>query len=152
MTTPPGPSPEALLREIATLNFRLEEAQSKLEAIRSRAVDALECAERPYHEVVDRMTEGATRGEQARMLAESQRIAKIGSWQYDFHDPILWSDETYRIYGVDPATFTPGLENLFGLIHPEDRPALEAWQTACAAGEPVGELVFRRILPDGTLR
>ncbi len=67
MTTP-SPSPAALLSEIATLKLRLEEAEGTLEAIHSGAVDALliggrvftlEGAEQPYHELVDRMTEGA---------------------------------------------------------------------------------------------
>lgn len=66
--TPSSPIQTALLSEIETLRLRLEEAEGTLEGIRSGAVDALviggqvyslESAERPYHELVDRMTEGA---------------------------------------------------------------------------------------------
>ncbi len=62
------PKRAALLREIETLRGRLEEAESTLAAIHSGAVDALligdqvftlESAERPYHELVDHMREGA---------------------------------------------------------------------------------------------
>ena len=65
---PTQPTRAALLRELETLTWRLEEAESTLAAIHSGAVDALligdqvftlEGAERPYHELVDRMREGA---------------------------------------------------------------------------------------------
>ena len=37
-------------------------------------------------------------------LAEAQRIARIGSWEWDVGpDVLIWSDEIYRIFGVDPA-------------------------------------------------
>jgi signal transduction histidine kinase len=44
------------------------------------------------------------------------------------------------------------VESLFGLIHPDDRPALQAWMAACAAGEKPCPLEFRILLPDGTIR
>ncbi|HET6227646.1 MAG TPA: response regulator [Bacteroidia bacterium] len=55
-------------------------------------------------------------------LEEAQKIAHIGSWELDFKNyTFKWSDELYRIYGVDPATFTPTIENFIGFIHPEDK-------------------------------
>ena len=85
-------------------------------------------------------------------LRRAQEIAKLGSWRYDLTDPISWSDELYRIYGVSPDTFTPTVENFLKLIHPDDRPAMQAWIQACSADEKPGELEFRIILPDGTVR
>ena len=53
---------------------------------------------------------------------------------------------------VAPETFTLNAETFLNLIHPEDRPALQRWVAACAAGEKPGELEFRALLPDGSVR
>lgn len=38
------------------------------------------------------------------LLASAQRIARLGSWEYDLNSQkILWSEETFRIYGIDPS-------------------------------------------------
>jgi PAS domain S-box-containing protein len=87
-----------------------------------------------------------------RLLSESQRIAHIGSWSWDLTGPINWTDETYRIYGVSPETFTPTVESLVNLVHPEDQLAMQRWIVACGAGQSPDDLEFRRILPDGSVR
>ena len=90
--------------------------------------------------------------ENGYILAESQRIGHIGSWHYDLKRQLSWSDETYRIYRVSPDSFTPTVEALVSLIHADDRQAMEAWITACAAGEKPGPLEFRIVTPDGSIR
>ncbi len=91
-------------------------------------------------------------GEKENLLSESQRIAHIGSWSYAIGGQLTWSDETYRIYGVSPDTFTPDAESFINLIHPDDRPAMQRWVTECLAGERPGDLEFRAIMPDGAVR
>lgn len=87
------------------------------------------------------------------LLLESQRIARLGSWHYVLTTGKLsWSDEAYRIYGVSPDTFTPNVESLLNMIHPDDRPAMQAWIANCAADKKPDTLEFRIILPDGTVR
>ena len=90
--------------------------------------------------------------EKEHLLSESQRIAHIGSWSWDLTGPITWTDETYCIYGVSPETFTPTIESLVNLLHPEDRSAMQQWLEACGAGQSPDELEFRAILPDGSVR
>jgi PAS domain S-box-containing protein len=98
-----------------------------------------------------KQVEGAL-SEKAHFLSESQRVGRVGSWMWDMTGPISWSDELYGIYGVSRDTFSPTVESLIGLIHPDDRPAMQAWIAACAAGEKPGELEYRVIAPDGTTR
>ncbi len=91
--------------------------------------------------------------EKEHLLLESQRIAHLGSWTYDPTQPtgpIVWSVELYRVYGVSPDAFTPTVASLLELIVPEDRPAMQSWIAACAAGEKPGELVITQ--PGGTPR
>ena len=100
------------------------------------------------------------RGEEAlrekeRRLSESQRIAHIGSWTCDLRDParkLAWSEELYRLYGVSPDAFTPTIGSLLNLIIPEDRSVIEKWLSACAAGKKPGDVEFRLMLTDGSVR
>jgi len=43
-----------------------------------------------------------------RRLVEAQRVARIGSWEWDLAtDVITWSDEHYRLFGVERDQFEP---------------------------------------------
>ena len=85
-------------------------------------------------------------------LKKAQKIAKLGSWRYELSGRISWSEELYRVYEVSPETFTPTVESLIGLIYPADRPLMQEWLRACAAGEKPGELVFRTVSRGGGIR
>lgn len=57
-----------------------------------------------------------------KLLSESQKIARMGSWRYDFSSgEVEWSDGVYEIYKLSPDSFKPTLENCLNIIHPEDR-------------------------------
>ena len=87
------------------------------------------------------------------ILSESQRIAQVGSWSWDLATGALtWTPETYRLHGVSPDTFVPSRETLLGLLHPDDRAAMQKWLSACLAGEEPSDLEFRATLPDGSVR
>jgi PAS domain S-box-containing protein len=66
------------------------------------------------------------RAEQAR-LAEVQRLAQLGSWEWDVVSNIVsWSDELFRIFGRDPATFGASYQAFLECVHPADRDAVNA--------------------------
>jgi PAS domain-containing protein len=55
-------------------------------------------------------------------LAEAQRMAHIGSWDWDIpSDTVHWSEELYRIFGLEPGKFQANYESYLEQIHPEDR-------------------------------
>jgi DNA-binding CsgD family transcriptional regulator len=57
------------------------------------------------------------------------RTAGRGVWNV-ITGEMIWSPETFQIYGFDPATTTPSMELLFGIIHPADRAGIaEAVET-----------------------
>ena len=62
----------------------------------------------------------------AERLAQAQDIANMGSWTYDLDTgEMTWSDQMYRVYGVDPDDFTPTLESIFERIHKSERAKVE---------------------------
>lgn len=87
-------------------------------------------------------------------LAEAQRIAHLGSFEYDaVSRRTLWSDEEYRIYGLDPAGSSPVYNELLArCIHPDDVDRLHQTFSAALASGSVYELEHRIVHPDGGVR
>ncbi|MBL3589617.1 MAG: response regulator [gamma proteobacterium endosymbiont of Lamellibrachia anaximandri] len=58
----------------------------------------------------------------AQKLAEAQRISHTGNWSHDLiTGKLYWSEEVFRIFGVDPEAFDLEYELYLGLVHPDDR-------------------------------
>jgi PAS domain S-box-containing protein len=82
-----------------------------------------------------------------------QRVTSIGSAAIDFRTGKWnWSDETYRIYGVDRANFTPSRNALGSLVHPEDRDTLLAAPNLARQGITPEPIEYRIMRPDGAER
>jgi PAS domain S-box-containing protein len=95
--------------------------------------------------------ETALRRSQA-YLAEAQRLSLTGSFSWrPASDTITWSEETYRIFGLD-RTVTPTLELVRQRVHPADVPSFEL-AVARAVREGT-DLAFehRLLLPDGSVK
>ena len=61
-----------------------------------------------------------------KQLAESQRIAHIGSWEHNLTTgQVFWSDELFRLLGLDPKTDPGDFRMFFDMMHPDDQPALK---------------------------
>jgi diguanylate cyclase (GGDEF)-like protein/PAS domain S-box-containing protein len=62
-----------------------------------------------------------------KRLQRSQEIAHLGSWEFDIVNNILtWSDEVYRIFGLQPREINATYEACLEAMHPDDRAAVDA--------------------------
>jgi PAS domain S-box-containing protein len=60
-----------------------------------------------------------------RRLAEAQRIARVGSWEWDVErDMITASAELHELYGLDPEAFPARYADFLAMVHPDDLPAV----------------------------
>lgn len=60
-------------------------------------------------------------------LTRAQSAAKIGTWEWDVLTNLSdWSDETFNLYGLNPAETTPSFENWLASVSPEDRATVTA--------------------------
>jgi PAS domain S-box-containing protein len=86
-------------------------------------------------------------------LIEAQTVALIGSWDWDIvGDTLWWSQELYRIYGLEAGSWTTSYENFLGCVHPEDRELVNTTvRTALKTGAAF-TLEHRVIRPDGRVR
>lgn len=85
-------------------------------------------------------------------LVEAQRVAHVGSWEWDIHrNTLWWSEELYRIYGVDPDDLS-GYETYLTRLHPADRERVDGTvRQALADGRPF-TFEHRIVRPDGSVR
>jgi PAS domain S-box-containing protein len=84
-------------------------------------------------------------------LSEGQRLAHMGSWAFN-DSGHYWSEELYKIYGLDPKKGTPTVEQYLALVHPQDR-AFIAKSIKLMLDEHHGyDHIERVIRPDGQLR
>lgn len=88
------------------------------------------------------------------ILAEAQSIARVGSWDLNIRTKVLaWSDEIYRIFGLQPHEFPASYESFLSMIHPEDRQrVIEAVSASVADSKVPYDIMHRIIRPDGEER
>lgn len=99
-----------------------------------------------------RRAEQALLHSQAAYLSEAQKLSRTGSFGWNLAtDEIFWSDETFRIFGVDRAQ-PISIELIRGRTHPDDRQRLDDVVAAAAAARRGFDLEHRLLMPDGTVR
>jgi PAS domain S-box-containing protein len=99
----------------------------------------------------ERLTEELRLNE--RYLSEGQRLAHMGSWAFNPAGFFAyWSEELFHIYGLDPQTGAPTLEQYLATIHPHDRDFMAGTIKRMIAEQSGCDVRKRIICPDGKLR
>ncbi|HEU4747944.1 MAG TPA: response regulator [Gemmatimonadaceae bacterium] len=105
------------------------------------------------HDVTERRIneEGLRRSRE--QLAEAQHVAALGSFEWVIaSDTVVWSDETFRLFGVLPGSFVPSYSTFMSYVHPEDRHLLEdALQSAMSEGQAFA-VEYRAVRSDKSVR
>ena len=85
----------------------------------------------------------------AERLGRAQEIARLGSWEYDLEaGTMVWSDQMYRLFGVDPDDFAPSVERVTAFLPPDDRARFEAALARVRDGEDSFRLEHRLLPAD----
>ncbi|XZO00170.1 MAG: PAS domain S-box protein [Microcoleus sp.] len=104
-------------------------------------------------DITDRKLAESGIRESQRQLKEAQRLAHVGNWELDATtETVTWSEELFRIFGLEPAATAPTRAQQVALIHPED---VELWETEIQRGVDFGipfDFDFRVYRPNGSLR
>lgn len=86
-------------------------------------------------------------------LAEAQKIARLGNWDWDISDNNLyWSDEIYRIFGLKPREFGATYEAFLERVHAEDRDMVVHAVDQALYNNQNYSIDHRIVLADGCVR
>lgn len=135
------------------------DTESVLEGLRAGADDYLEAPYEPMRfiakvaRLIERKRIEETIRKSEESLARAQRVAHIGSWDWDLlTNTVRWSDEMYHIYGVSKDEFAPTLEAALRFTHPDDLSKVnQSLKVALKEHTPLN-IDFRIIRPDGRVR
>ncbi|MBW3571810.1 MAG: PAS domain-containing protein, partial [Gemmatimonadetes bacterium] len=104
-------------------------------------------------DVTERVRAEEERRRSETLLRETERIAHIGSWEWNLDTGALWwSDELYAVYGVDPRAGPMDFDRFSGLVHPDDREMVQDVVRDALAGGEAFATDHRIVRPDGTVR
>src|SRR5215469_14774889 len=86
-------------------------------------------------------------------LAEAQRISHTGSfgWRVSSGE-VSWSDETFRIFEWDPASFRPSVDSILERIHPEDATRVQREFNRAANDGTNVDIEHRLLMPNGSVK
>jgi PAS domain S-box-containing protein len=91
--------------------------------------------------------------ESERKLINAQRLAQIGSWQWDVQTgEVEWTEEVFRIFGLDPEEFHPRIDSVMNRFHPDDRKIQEELIKQAITNRELYSFESRILLPGDQIR
>lgn len=86
-------------------------------------------------------------------LREAQRIAHLGNWEWDIiNNKLKWSEELFRIFGMEPRELAPEFKTLINLIHPGDKKLVQKTFDEALLNKKPYSIDYRILRPDGSER
>jgi PAS domain S-box-containing protein len=86
-------------------------------------------------------------------LTEAQEVARIGSWEWSVpENSVTWSDELYRLYGLEPQSVPLRYESFLEYVHSDDRTAIRAAVERAYVEGGSFAVEHRVAMPDGDIR
>ncbi len=86
-------------------------------------------------------------------LKEAQRISQIGNWELNLiNNKLLWSDEIFSLFEIDPKKFPATYDGFLNAIHPEDRDMVNMAYTRSLKNREPYEVTHRLLMPDGRIK
>jgi len=106
-----------------------------------------------FLDITDRKHAEAELNRSREHLERVQSVARIGSSEVDLKtQEVKWSDEIYRLLGIDRNAIQPGVDSFAALVHPADRDMVRDVSVKGRKGVDVDPIEFRVTGLDGTIR
>jgi len=111
--------------------------------------------------LASRLGQNATRKRAERILrrseenlAQSQVMANLGSWGWNLkNDKVWWSDQMYRIFGLEPGKpKQPTFKTFLSRVHPDDREGVKSALAGIRENKEASGFEFRTVPVNGQVR
>ena len=136
-----------MLDQIQKRDVEVSEARDQLERRVEERTEALR------NELVERERAEAALKKSETLLSEAQRIAHIGSWEWGIaQEGGWWSEELYRILGVEPGSVPMTFESYLERVLPQDRALVESSVERSIETGQAFHVDHRVLLPSGEER
>ncbi len=115
----------------------------------------LEEENRLYREDLEHLVEERTKAlkQSKARLVRAQSIVHMGNWVWDIEaNTQHWSDEVYRVFGLEPRSIEPSFEAFLRMVHPDDRDYVQRKTKDVLAQQEDSGTEYRIIRPDGEVR
>jgi PAS domain S-box-containing protein len=140
--------PDGRVKHVRAIAHVLQDASGNREFVGA----VTDITEQRQAEAVIRERERELQENKAK-LEEAQRVAHVGYWEWDLTtDHMTWSDETYRIYGLQAQEHPMNLATIRESIHPEDREFVFRKAAEAIQGEVRADVEHRIVRPSGEVR
>jgi two-component system cell cycle sensor histidine kinase/response regulator CckA len=151
-----GGPPVRVERKYRTLNGRALEVELMISALVYEGAPATQVI---FRDITERKKAERKLRQSEASLAAAQRMARLGCWEQDLSNPddlntqeVHWSDEQFRMFGIDPIQ-GPMLREVFvRAVHPDDRKRVHDELVASVREHRPMMHDFRIIRPDGSVR
>lgn len=125
----------------------LDSLRREVTALRIRVVELQRHAARHQD------TEDISLPEREELLREAEHVGHFGTWTWDIASGrVTWSDEMYRILGLEPGSVVPSVERFYESVHPEDRSRAMAARIETIRDGVLPLTDCRVVRPDGSIR
>lgn len=107
-----------------------------------------------FEDITDRKRAESDLLESEARYREAQRTARLGHWSYDTATErfLWWSEETFRLLGIDPARGNPDYSTFISAVHPEDRGRIDQVVANCLEDKQPFVVIYRVPQNGGTVR
>src|SRR6266403_1229283 len=132
----------------------LRKARNDLEAkVQERTAKLSRTNEELQTEVIERKSAEENLRRSEAFLTEGQRISHTGSWSWNVPSgKVAWSEEHFRMFGVDPEKTEPSFQLFLETVHPEDRSFIARSLDEAVREKSGFEIEFRIALGDGSIK
>ncbi len=145
---------ERHIEDLRAAKAALSGAHAELEKrVEERTAELVQANESLRTEINERQRVEQQFRERKAQLKEAQRIAHVGSWEWDIAaDKVTWSDELYRIFGLRPREFRATYEAFLNYLHPDDREMVSNKVGVALRTHAFQSFDHRVVRPDGAVR
>jgi DNA-binding CsgD family transcriptional regulator/PAS domain-containing protein len=77
-------------------------------------------------DITERLADAKRQAHRLVLMERAERVAELGSWEwFPGREELVWSNNLYRLFGVQPGEITPTLQYVYEQIHPDDRQRIQ---------------------------